>query len=131
MLQNMPGPVCNAEEQSRPKLYFQKTQIEKIRKLKSFLEENLYRHYTLEELSSMFSIGLTAMKQCFKAVYGVSIYSYMRTYRMNAAAVLLRREGCSIGQVAALVGYENPSKFSSAFKDVIGITPSEYRKSVV
>lgn len=123
--------TLDISEKTGERPYFHRSQVEKIREIRGLLEGNLHRHYTLEELSSRFDIGLTTMKQCFKAVYGVSIYSYMRTYRMNAAAALLRRADCSIGQVAALMGYENASKFSTAFKEVIGLTPREYRKSVV
>ena len=123
--------TLDLSEQNSERPYFHRAQVEKIRDMRSLLEETPHRHYTLQELSSLFDIGLTTMKQCFKAVYGSSIYSYMRTYRMNAATVLLRREDHSIGQVAASMGYENPSKFSAAFKEVIGLTPSEYRKTIV
>lgn len=123
--------TLDLSQQSRERPYFHRTQVEKIREMRNLLEENLYRHYTLDELSARFEIGLTTMKQCFKAVYGVSIYSYMRTYRMNAATVLLHRENCSIGEIAAAMGYENASKFSAAFKEVIGLTPSQYRKKLM
>ncbi|MGF7143867.1 AraC-like DNA-binding protein [Anaerotaenia torta] len=123
--------TLDLSEQSGERPYFHRAQVEKIREMRNFLEEAPNHHYTLEELTEIFDIGLTTMKQCFKAVYGVSIYSYMRTYRMNAAAVLLRRGNQSIGQIAVAMGYENPSKFSSAFKEVIGLTPSEYRKSSI
>lgn len=35
----------------------------------------------------------------------------------------------SIAEIAGMVGYENPNKFSAAFKEIIGQSPSEYRKS--
>jgi AraC-like DNA-binding protein len=54
----------------------------------------------------------------------------MRTWRMNAAAVMLRETNESIIFIAGELGYDNASKFSSAFQDVMGKTPSEYRKSL-
>jgi AraC-like DNA-binding protein len=71
------------------------------------------------------------MKNCFRAVYGTSIYAYMKAYRMNAAAVRLRRTKDSITSVAMQMGYDNASKFSAAFKSVFGMTPAEYRRSAV
>jgi AraC-like DNA-binding protein len=50
---------------------------------------------------------------------------------MNAAAVMLRQKNESVITIAADLGYDNASKFASAFKDVIGRTPSEYRKNMV
>lgn len=35
-----------------------------------------------------------------------------------------------IGKIAGMVGYDNASKFSNSFKSIMGINPSEYKKSV-
>ncbi|HWQ78465.1 MAG TPA: AraC family transcriptional regulator [Anaerovoracaceae bacterium] len=86
---------------------------------------------SVDELSVRFGIPLTAMKLCFKGVYGASVYSFMRAYRMQAAAALLCQDGESVSFVAGRVGYQNPSKFASAFKEVMGMSPLEYRKSNV
>jgi AraC-like DNA-binding protein len=50
---------------------------------------------------------------------------------MNAAAVMLRQTNESVISIALDLGYDNASKFASAFKDVMGKTPSEYRKDMV
>ncbi|MDF2655807.1 MAG: rhaR 11 [Bacillota bacterium] len=110
------------------KQYFPRSQVDVIKAVKEYIIENLERHITLEELSQRFNIPLTALKLCFKGVYGTTIYSYLRTYRMQDAAVLLSRTKMSIAQVAGQVGYLNSSKFASAFKAVMGISPLEYRR---
>jgi AraC-like DNA-binding protein len=109
--------------------YFYRTQVQKIKSMMKFMTENINRHYTMEELSKRFDIPMTAMKQCFRGVYGDSIYSFMRTYRMNAAAVRLRSSSDPVSEIAAQMGYDNASKFSAAFKAVLGETPSEYRRT--
>ncbi len=109
--------------------YFHKSQVEIVKAIKEYMTGNLERRDTLEELSARFGIPLTAMKLCFKGVYGTSVYSFMRAYRMQAAAVLLCRGRESVSSVAGKVGYQNPSKFAAAFKAVIGTSPLEYRKS--
>ncbi|MBS3977122.1 MAG: helix-turn-helix transcriptional regulator [Syntrophomonadaceae bacterium] len=120
-------PTCN---EKRP--YFYKTQVEKIKAIQAFITSDMQKHYTLDELSSKFDIPLTSMKTCFKGVFGTSIFAYMRTYRMNQAAVLLRTsKEASIADIAGHVGYDSPSKFAVAFKDVMGKSPLEYRKSFV
>ncbi|QOX64886.1 helix-turn-helix transcriptional regulator [Anoxybacterium hadale] len=111
------------------KQYFHRSQVEVIKEIKEYMTQDLERHDTLEELSKRFKIPLTAMKLCFKGVYGTTLYSYMRTYRMQAAAVMLNQTRASIAEVAGLVGYQNASKFASAFKDVIGMSPLEYRRA--
>lgn len=111
--------------------YFYKTQVEKIKAIEKFITDNIEVHYTLNELTEIFDISLTTMKSCFKGVYGTSIYSYIRMYRMNTAASMLRKTNKSIISIASEIGYESQSKFTEAFKKVIGKTPLKYRKSIV
>jgi AraC-like DNA-binding protein len=108
---------------------FRKTQVDTIKKIERFMTACPENRYTLEELSERFKISVSSMKRCFKGVYGSSIYNYMRTWRMNAAAVMLRETAESVITIAGELGYDNASKFSSAFQDVMGKTPSEYRKN--
>lgn len=118
------------KKEERP--YFYKTQVEKTKAIHKLLTENLSRHFTLDELSGQFEIPLTTMKSCFKSTYGNSIFAYMRVYRMNYAANILREQkDLSIAQIAGMCGYDSPGKFSTAFKDVIGDTPLSYRKNPV
>lgn len=118
------------DQEERP--YFYKSQVEKIKAIKAYMTADVQKHYTLEELSARFDIPLTSMKACFKGVYGTSIFAYMRAYRMNRAAVLIRTDKeKNIAEIAGQMGYDSPSKFSIAFKEVMGKSPLEYRKSFV
>ena len=108
--------------------YFYKTQVEKVKAIIAFMTTTPERHFTMEELSEKFDISVSALKQCFKGVYGTAIYTYMRNYRMDLAASLLTQTDEPITMIAGKVGYVNTSKFSEAFKSVKGKTPLEYRK---
>ncbi|MGL4731388.1 MAG: helix-turn-helix domain-containing protein [Clostridium sp.] len=121
-LKSIETPV-KEEERS----YFYRTQVAKVKAIKEFITNNLETHYTLEELSQIFEIPLTAMKKCFKGVYGKSIYSYLQDYRMNKAAIKILSSNDTIFQIATEFGYSNAGKFSTTFKKVIGKLPQEYR----
>ena len=109
--------------------YFYRTLVEKVKAIRRFLAEHISEHYTQEALSHRFDIPITAMKTCFRSVYGTSIGSWLAGYRMNAAAELLLREReLSIAEIGGRVGYDNAGKFTVAFKKIMKLTPSEYRK---
>ena len=58
-----------------------------------------------------------------------SLDTYMRSLRMDRAALLLRQEPqASVTEIAGRVGYDSASKFAAAFKDTKGKTPLEYRR---
>ena len=48
---------------------------------------------------------------------------------MQQAMKLLRETDASIADVVNRVGYETQGKFSKAFKDVVQVLPTEYRKT--
>jgi AraC-like DNA-binding protein len=63
-------------------------------------------------------------------VYGSSVYAFTKEQKMRAAAALLRSQAdVTILEVAGRFGYDNGSKFAKAFRDVIGMTPAEYRNA--
>ncbi|MDQ0178278.1 helix-turn-helix domain-containing protein [Bacillus chungangensis] len=115
--------------ESRP--YFPKKQVDAVKKIMDYIRGHMDQHITLIELSNRFDIPLTAMKNCFKAIYGQSIYAYLRTYRIEKAAYLLRKTDDTITTIAGRVGYSNPSKFAAAFKEIKGMPPTKYQKNFV
>ncbi|QXE20644.1 AraC family transcriptional regulator [Clostridium sp. 001] len=118
------------EELKQSKNYYSKRQVDIIKAIKKYLLIHLSEKITLDQLSVKFKIPLTTMKLVFKEIYGDSIYSFIKTYKMQKAAELLKYTGEEINEIAGKLGYDNASKFSEAFKKVIGVNPSVYRKNV-
>ncbi len=93
-----------------------------------FIIENPFAKVTISELAAMFAVAESSIKRCFKSISGKSIGTFMKIKRMEAAAeMLISEQKLSIGEVADAAGYENQSKFSAAFKSVMGVTPQVYR----
>ena len=115
-------------QDSEEKPYFYKSQVEKVRAIRWFMEEHVEETYTQEELSKRFGISLTMMKKCFCNMYGTTMGAWLTSYRMNQAAVLLKSgQSLSVAEIAGRVGYDSPSKFAAAFRKVMKKSPTEYR----
>lgn len=104
------------------------TQTEIIREIHDLITSHPERRYTIDELSKQYLINTATLKNVFKAVYGMPVASYMKQYRIMQAARMLKTDNNSIAVVAKAVGYESQSKFTAAFKDIMKILPTDYRR---
>ncbi|WP_066620540.1 helix-turn-helix domain-containing protein [Clostridium magnum] len=102
-------------------------QVEVIKEIHKLLVSDLRQRPTIEELSKEYLINTATLKSTFKGVYGQPIATYMKEYRIRQAAILLRRNNDTISGIAKQVGYENQSKFATAFKKIMNVSPTEYR----
>lgn len=66
----------------------------------------------------------------FKAAFGVTYLEYLTRYRISQAKRLLGHPELSISDVAAAVGFTDPSYFTRLFRKTIGLSPTEYRESL-
>ena len=83
---------------------------------------------TSEYLASEVGLSRVHPYRKLKELTNQSATNYIRNIRLTKAAELLRQKKCSISEVAYLVGYRTPNHFSTAFKELYGVSPSEYVK---
>ena len=63
----------------------------------------------------------------FRAAYGETPYSYLMTRRIERAKALLR-QGLSVTDACVAVGCTSLGSFSARFTEIVGETPSHYRR---
>lgn len=75
------------------------------------------------------SLGLSEghLSHLFKKETDYTVMSYITRYRMRAAMKLLENCRNKVYEVAELVGYKDITYFSSTFKKIVGVSPSEYQ----
>lgn len=117
-------------ENEREKKTYTRPQVEIIKQIHLQITEDPSKRTTIEELAHQYCISPTTLKSGFKGVYGSSISTYMKAFRMKEGARLLRETNKSIAEIANDVGYDSQSKFGSAFKEIMRVTPNEYRKKI-
>ncbi len=85
----------------------------------------------VENLAREVGMSATKLKNDFKTTYGQTLFKYFQRRQMEAARELFLKEPeAKISYVAAIFGYVNPGKFSSAFKKCFGYLPSAIREKV-
>ncbi len=123
------SPEISAKPEKR--IYYAKSNVIKVKAAAEFVSQNPSEKITIEQLAEKFNMSPTAFKSCFKGVFGETVYSFIKSFRMNLAEAMLRNTDKSVMEIASEVGYENAGKFSAAFRSVFGTTPLAYRKSNV
>ena len=108
--------------------YFDRLMLERTRQTHGYLVAHQDSRITLAELAAKFHLSQSSLKLCFKALYGVPVAGYLRTVRMDTAARLLRESDLPVAEIAHRVGYEDPSRFSAAFRRHTGRRPTELRR---
>ena len=110
------------------KISLSKKQAEIVENVKNDLISDLESPITIDELASRYEISKTSLKNCFKEVYGKPIFKWRKEYKLDYACKLIEKDDLTISEISKIVGYSSPSKFTQAFKDYIGCTPSQYKK---
>ncbi|HSS94305.1 MAG TPA: AraC family transcriptional regulator [Candidatus Dormibacteraeota bacterium] len=63
----------------------------------------------------------------FKATFGETPHRYLQRRRVERAMFLLRESGRTVTDVCLDVGFTSLGTFSRTFRDIVGVTPTEYR----
>ncbi len=102
--------------------------IEKIKKAKQIMIDNINESPTVEELAETVGLPINLFKKSFKAYYGAPVYKYLLNYKLDLARQLLLSGQYSVKEIAYQMGYSAPTHFVVAFKNKFGITPKKYIK---
>lgn len=65
----------------------------------------------------------------FRAVFGETPHRYLQRRRVERSMFLLRETDRSVTDVCLDVGFTSLGTFSRTFRDIVGMTPTEYRAS--
>jgi len=82
---------------------------------------------SLKTSAGEFGVSRNHLGREFSRIAGVSFRSYLRTVRNVRVAELLATDSHSICEIAADLGYSEPSNMFREFLDVIAVSPSQFR----
>ena len=99
----------------------------KIGAVLSYINENLGRELSVDELAEQAYLSRYHFMRLFKAQTGSTVHAYVRQKRLLYAARLIR-EGESAARAAAESGFSDYSAFHRAFRECFGISPGQLKK---
>ena len=84
----------------------------------------------VSSIADSFHISIAYLSRIFKKYHGINISEYITSYRLDCAKSLLS-EGKMVGEVVEECGFGSLRTFLRVFKSVEGITPGQYKSTVV
>lgn len=102
-----------------------------IRKAIGFIKDNFKSDITLEDVSREVNISPHYFSKLFKDEMGENFIDYLTTLRINTAKEIMKNSLMSVKEICYEIGYGDPNYFSRIFKKIVGVTPTEYRDSIL
>ncbi len=110
-------------------VYHQDGSSSVINRIKQYIQSNINKQFTLEEISDKFYLNPAYVSYIFKKETGINLFSYIAEQRIFKAKHLLRNTNMKIADIALEIGYRDQRYFCQVFKQKCGITASEYREN--
>lgn len=100
-----------------------------IHKACLILSKSVLIDCSIQELSKDLGIGYEKFRKVFKEQMGISPGKYLIQKRMDYAKTCLIERDKSIKEIALGLGFPDAYTFSKQFRNVVGMSPSEFRKN--
>jgi transcriptional regulator GlxA family with amidase domain len=92
------------------------------------IHADVARDWSVAELARHAGLSRSAFSDRFTHKVGVPPMEYLIQWRMVLAKDMLQREPMPLEKVAAAIGYESASAFSTAFRRRVGRPPSHFAR---
>ena len=99
-----------------------------VRRAREYLEDNIARNVSMEELSEAAMLSPYHLSRVFKEEIGVPPHAYQIQARVGRAKSLLLR-GWTASKVASETGFYDQGHFTRHFKRLVGVPPGRYAKN--
>lgn len=107
------------------------TSEELYQQLEEYIRMNMSEPITVSTLSEKFNFNPSYIIRVFKKFSGEPPMKYLTSLRINEAKRLIERQPeLEFKDIAAIIGYAEQQYFSRVFKNMTGMSPSEYKESV-
>lgn len=108
----------------------QKELYKLITKTRDYLNDNFKENLSLDMISRDIGISKYYLHRLFTEVNGVTPLGYLTRIRIEHAKAKLQHSTDTISEIAIVCGFDNISYFSNTFKNIIGLSPTQYRKKL-
>lgn len=101
----------------------------RINKIVQFVEKNYTRKISLEDIGELVGMSPSSVSRFFKKRTRHNFWDYLNGFRIDRAAQMMVETERTISEISYACGFNNISNFNRVFRERIGTTPSDYRRT--
>lgn len=102
-----------------------------VGRVQQHIEQHFGESITVGCLAELAFTSESTLNRLFKQETGLTPFEYLIETRMAKAKIMLKRKDISISNISFRCGFNSNSHFTSCFKRITGVSPSEYRKNQI
>lgn len=108
----------------------QKADSELMAQIQAYMESHICETLTIEQICKNNSIGRSQLQKLFRTKNGYGAIEYFSRMKVELAKQMIRENHYNFTQIADTLGFSSIHYFSRQFKQITGMTPSEYASSI-
>ncbi len=93
----------------------------------NYIDANYDKTISLAEIAKASYLSVSRLAHLFKEQMGITIIDYLTSVRIERAKQLLLATSQNCTEICFQVGYNNQSYFNRTFKELVGVTPRQFR----
>lgn len=121
------GDLKDSEGEALQQIKGMSTSNESIISAIEFIDSNLDKRLTLDQVSNKVYLSDYYFSKLFKRETGLSFSVYLNARKIQKAMILLKESDKSVQDISDALGFTRLSYFSQTFKKYTGYAPTKYR----
>jgi AraC family transcriptional regulator len=101
-----------------------------VKRVTTYMRDHLDQEIGLQELATFVDLSRFHFCTAFRMATGHTPHEWLTVQRVQRAKALLTDPKLPVTDVALTVGYQTPSAFAATFRKIVGVTPTEFRRSL-